>query len=227
MICCWNMHKSMCLLCNWSLRFVLHIKSSSGRSNRSFCCAFIMEFISQIGSHSSWNFRRHENFFCWIYDNYLLIGTLCCYGNHFQKFHYHIGFVCLFTCSVRRHTWVLMGPDSYKMLKPGVKSLWGLLYMLALWSMEIIDRNRLKGKVKEEKDHVVTRNKSSWTILLWVKRREKLIQSQLPLRLVVIVVVVVFFVFGGHFLVGLFICSISSFIWVNYWWFISKSLIFF
>ena len=38
--------------------------------------------------------------------------------------------------------------------------------MLALWSMEIIDRNRLKWKVKEEKDHGHNCNKSSWTILL-------------------------------------------------------------
>ena len=28
-------------------------------------------------------------------------------------------YVCLTGCSVRRHTWVLMGPDANKMLKPG------------------------------------------------------------------------------------------------------------
>ena len=38
--------------------------------------------------------------------------------------------------------------------------------MMALWSMEIIGRNRLKWKIKEEKDHKATRNKSSWTVLL-------------------------------------------------------------
>ena len=37
--------------------------------------------------------------------------------------------------------------------------------MLALWSMEMIDRDRLKWKVKEEKDHA-THNKSSLTTLL-------------------------------------------------------------
>ena len=44
-----------------------------------------------------------------------------------------------------------MGPDSNKTLKPGFKSI----SMLVLWSMEIIDSNRLKWKdvVKEEKDH--------------------------------------------------------------------------
>ena len=39
-----------------------------------------------------------------------------------------ICYVCLFVCltgrSVRRHTWVLMGQDSNKMLKPGYKSLY-------------------------------------------------------------------------------------------------------
>ncbi len=33
-------------------------------------------------------------------------------------------FVCLHTRSVRRHTWVLMGADSKKTLKPGFKSLY-------------------------------------------------------------------------------------------------------
>ncbi len=53
--------------------------------------------------------------------------------------------------------------------------------MLALWSMEIIDRNRIKMKVKtRERPQPLTTNKVEQ---FWVKRREKLIQSQLPLRL--------------------------------------------
>ena len=44
-----------------------------------------------------------------------------------QTKRYHGFVVCLFVCltgrSMRRHTWVLMGPDSNKMLKPGLKPL--------------------------------------------------------------------------------------------------------
>ncbi len=39
-------------------------------------------------------------------------------------------FVYLHARSVRRHTWVLMGPDSNKMLKPGFRAY---ISMLALW----------------------------------------------------------------------------------------------
>ncbi len=48
-----------------------------------------------------------------------------------------------------------MGPDSNKMLKPGFKSL---LSMLALCSMEIRDRNRLKvkDKVRERPGQLAT-----------------------------------------------------------------------
>ncbi len=43
---------------------------------------------------------------------------------------------CLHARSVQRHTWVLMGPDSNKMLQPGFKSL----YKYICWpcGMEII-----------------------------------------------------------------------------------------
>ncbi len=55
----------------------------------------------------------------------------------------HESNVCLFVClhahSMRRHTWVLMGQDSNKTLKPGFKAY---ISMLALWSMEIIDGSR-------------------------------------------------------------------------------------
>ena len=51
-------------------------------------------------------------------------------------------------CGDRLMSW--WGPDSNKMLKPDLKAYIG---MLALWSMEIIYRNILKWKVKEEKDH--------------------------------------------------------------------------
>ena len=50
-------------------------------------------------------------------------------------------FVCLHARSVQRHTWFLMGPDSNRMLMPGFRAY---INMLALWSMEIIDRNSLK-----------------------------------------------------------------------------------
>ncbi len=62
--------------------------------------------------------------------------------------------VCLFTRSLL--AWRLLGPDgttgpdSNKMLKPGFRAY---ISMLALWSMEIIDRNSLKWKLKEEKNH--------------------------------------------------------------------------
>ena len=57
--------------------------------------------------------------------------------------------------------------------------------MMALWSIEIIYRNRLKWKIKEEKDHGHSQHikSNNVTVSLWVKRREKLIKSQLPLRL--------------------------------------------
>ncbi len=57
--------------------------------------------------------------------------------------------------------------------------------MLALWSMEIIDRNRLKWKVNEENAHSHSQQikSNNFTVSLWVKRWEKLNQSQLPLRL--------------------------------------------
>ncbi len=67
---------------------------------------------------------------------------LCWPSFHYGFLDYHTYvylFVCLHPCSVRRHTWVLMGPDLNKMLKPGFKAY---ISMLALWSMEIIDRNR-------------------------------------------------------------------------------------
>ncbi len=75
-----------------------------------------------------------------------------------------------------------MGPDGTSLLKSGFKSL---ISMLALWSMEIIDRNRLKRNVKEEKDHGHSQHikANNFTVSLWVKRREKLIQSHLPLKL--------------------------------------------
>ncbi len=60
-------------------------------------------------------------------------------ANNSQISYFEIKHVCLFVClhahSVQRHTWVLMGPDSNKMLKPGFSSL-------VLRSMEIMDRNR-------------------------------------------------------------------------------------
>ena len=85
----------------------------------------------------------------------------------------YLYFKCSLPCG-RRHWWD----------QPGTKCSSQALSMLALWCMEIIHRNRLKWKKKEEKT-TATRYKSSWTNLLsafWVKRREKLIQSQLPLR---------------------------------------------
>ena len=44
-----------------------------------------------------------------------------------------------------RHTWVLMGPDSNEMLKPGFPGL--VVYG------NNRNRNRLKRKIKVEKDH--------------------------------------------------------------------------
>ena len=77
-----------------------------------------------------------------------------------------------------------MGPDSNKMFKPGIKSQ----CMLALWFMEIKDRNRLKSKRQEDKDHSNSQQikLNNFTVSLWVKIRENLnpiIESQLPLRL--------------------------------------------
>ena len=112
-----------------------------------------------------------------LYNIFVYI-LLCCH-----VFHGNVClFVCLHVCSVRRHTWVLMGPDTNEMLKPGFK-LKAYISMLALLSVEI-DRNRLKWKVKE-KDHGHSQQMklTNFTVSLWVKRREKRIQFHLPLML--------------------------------------------
>ena len=74
--------------------------------------------------------------------------------------------------------------------------------MLAFWTMEIKVRNRLKGNIiKEEKDHSHSQQikLNNFTVSLWAKRREKLIQSQLPLRLDVMPLLVeCIFLAGNH-----------------------------
>ncbi len=78
--------------------------------------------------------------------------------------------------------WDRLGLTKY--LNQALKAYIGLS-MLALWSMEIgqMDRNRLKWKVKEEKDYghsqqIKLNNFTMFTVNLWVKRREKRIQSK-------------------------------------------------
>ncbi len=75
-------------------------------------------------------------------------------------------------------TWNLMGPDSNKMLKPGLSGFKGL-NILALWSVE---RNRLEVKVKEEKN-MATPNKSSCCIVLlsaFGSREGKMLIQSIP-----------------------------------------------
>ena len=94
-------------------------------------------------------------------------------------------FVCLFTCLL--HAKTHLGPDGTrlkKMLKQGFKSLYKYAG-LVVYGNTLIDWNRLKWKGKEEKDHGHSQQIKSdnFTVSLWVRRKKKLIQSQLPLRL--------------------------------------------
>ena len=98
---------------------------------------------------------------------------------------YKLNRICLLARFVRRHTWILMGPDSNKMLKPGFKSLLYVCWPCRSCRLVYgIDRNRLKWKVIEEKDHSHLQQikSNNFSVSLWVKKREKRIQLQLLLR---------------------------------------------
>ena len=101
---------------------------------------------------------------------------------------YYMVSVCLFVCltgrSVRRHTWVLMGSNSNKMLKP-LKSLYKYAGQLVYGSELKRERNRFDRYEMKEKKTMDTPNKSSWTILIsafGTRERRFFIQSQMPLR---------------------------------------------
>ena len=77
-------------------------------------------------------------------------------------------FVCLFVCltgrSVRRHTWVLMGPDSNKMLQARLKRLYKHAGQLVYGNVR--EREQIWRQEMKEKKTTATPNKSSWTILM-------------------------------------------------------------
>ncbi len=66
-----------------------------------------------------------------------------------QKLRFLKLFVCLHARSVRRHTWVVMGPDLNKMLKPGFKSLYKYACLVVYENNRYNEQIKVKGKGKE------------------------------------------------------------------------------
>ena len=95
-------------------------------------------------------------------------------------------FVCLLNGSLLMETLVLTwGPDGTRLKQNVQDRLKGLQSMLAKWSMVIKRRrNRLEDKRWSKRRHwPLPTNQVNWILLsalIWVKRKEILIQSQLP-----------------------------------------------
>ena len=86
--------------------------------------------------------------------------------------------VCLFVCltgrSLRRHTWVLMGPDLNKMLKPGYKSLYKNAGQAVYENKEREKHRESRNEGKEGHCHSQQIKQNNFTVSLWDKRKEVL-----------------------------------------------------
>ena len=121
-------------------------------------------------------------------------------------------FVCLFVCltdhSMERHTWVLIGPDLNKMLKPGYKNLHK--HASPEWSMKIKKEKLIwsqEMKEKEDHSHFQQIKLNILASAFGTRGLIFFIQSQLPQRLQYIFVSQQWNHFGTHYM----FCYLPSF----------------